>query len=154
MIGRPPAPIPDKYFCKYCEQPKLPEDMEVGQRGKISQSCCKSCRWARQAQWKREHTDVFLVQLARRRSREDGTPFNIVAEDIFIPEYCPALGIKLEKGNGKIHDASATIDRLKPELGYIKGNVAVISYKANRMRNNGTAEELRKIADWMDAQNV
>ena len=30
-----------------------------------------------------------------------------------------------------------------PELGYIKGNVWVISNKANRIKNNATLEELR-----------
>lgn len=37
---------------------------------------------------------------------------------------------------------SPTIDRINPKLGYIKGNVWVISNKANRFKNDATLEEL------------
>jgi hypothetical protein len=49
-------------------------------------------------------------------------------------------------------DTSPSLDKINPELGYVPGNVAIISYRANRIKNNGTAEEHRLIADWMDAQ--
>lgn len=35
------------------------------------------------------------------------------------------------------------------EKGYVPGNVVVMSYRANRLKNDGTAEEHEIIAAWM-----
>lgn len=44
--------------------------------------------------------------------------------------------------NVGIQNDSPTIDKIIPNLGYVKGNVWVISAKANRMKSNATVEEL------------
>ena len=51
-------------------------------------------------------------------------------------------------------DNSPSIDRLIPELGYIKGNVNVISLRANIIKNNATKDELIKIANWMESKGL
>ena len=51
-------------------------------------------------------------------------------------------------------DDSPSIDRLIPELGYIKGNVNVISLRANIIKNNATKDELIKIANWMESKGL
>ena len=56
-------------------------------------------------------------------------------------------------GTMKERDSSPSLDRVVPSLGYIPSNVAVISHLANRIKNTGTAEQHRRIADWMDAQS-
>lgn len=38
--------------------------------------------------------------------------------------------------------------------GYVKGNITVISNKANRIKNNGTAEEHEAIAKWLRDQET
>ena len=48
-------------------------------------------------------------------------------------------------GTGSIKDNSASIDRFDTTAGYIKGNVWIISDKANRMKSNATIEEIKKI---------
>ena len=66
-----------------------------------------------------------------------------------VPEFCPVLGIKLvpyNNGSG-FHIDSPSLDRIKPELGYIKGNVRVISNRANLLKNNATVEELEKVLE-------
>jgi hypothetical protein len=40
---------------------------------------------------------------------------------------------------------SPTIDRIDPRLGYVPGNVHVVSHRANRIKNNATLEEFEKI---------
>lgn len=64
-----------------------------------------------------------------------------------LPTRCPVLGIELEysgyKGLG--HSAYASIDRIDPTKGYDKGNVQIISYRANRIKNDATLEELRAL---------
>jgi len=42
-----------------------------------------------------------------------------------------------------------TLDRINNDLGYIKGNVEVISAKANRLKNNGTIEDFELILQYM-----
>jgi hypothetical protein len=38
------------------------------------------------------------------------------------------------------------LDRLIPELGYVKGNIAVVSTRANTLKRDATPEELMKVA--------
>jgi len=55
----------------------------------------------------------------------------------------------MSHGHGKSHDASPTLDRLNPEWGYTRGNIAVMCYRANRAKGALTADEMEKIATWM-----
>lgn len=94
-----------------------------------------------------------LLSRAKRRAADVGVEFDLTSSDIEIPERCPILGIPIgvQQGGGKgPKDNSASLDRLVPSLGYVKGNVAVISQRANRIKNDATAAELRAIADWME----
>jgi hypothetical protein len=90
-----------------------------------------------------------LVEYASRRARVFGLPCSIKFDDITIPEVCPVLGIKLVKGVGRALDSSPSIDRKRPELGYVPGNVMVISWKANRLRNNATLDELERLVKYV-----
>jgi hypothetical protein len=65
---------------------------------------------------------------------------------------CPVLGIELEFGGGlKNLRNSPSIDRIIPERGYVKGNLVVISYFANSIKQNATPEELMKVARWYES---
>ena len=44
---------------------------------------------------KREHPEYFIFYRAKKRAIKYDIPFNIEQSDIKIPEYCPALGIRL-----------------------------------------------------------
>jgi len=94
-----------------------------------------------------------MLTCARRRAKVAGLPFNLTVGDIIIPEYCPVLGIKLEPGSKKYHAASPSLDRIVPEKGYVKGNVAVISFRANRLKGDGTIEELERVISWLKNQS-
>lgn len=97
-----------------------------------------------------------LLYNARNRASANGWECTIEVEDIEIPELCPVLGIALEPvvGQGrqpaKSHPNSPTLDRVDPNKGYVKGNVAVISARANILKSNGTADEFRAILRYMD----
>jgi hypothetical protein len=67
-----------------------------------------------------------------------------------IPQRCPILGIELVAGRSPFADNSASVDRIDNRKNYQKGNIAVISWKANAMKRDGTADEHRRIARWMD----
>lgn len=79
---------------------------------------------------------------ARVRATKKKIPFKVSPEDIQIPKVCPLLGIPIVRGIGKMHAASPSLDRKDPTLGYVPGNVWVISYRANAIKQNATVEEL------------
>lgn len=91
-----------------------------------------------------------MLTTAKNRAKVKGVAFDLTEKDISVPVFCPILGIKLESGiaGSGNNDAAPSLDRIIPELGYVRGNVVVVSNKANRMKSNGTAEELRLLADF------
>ena len=94
-----------------------------------------------------------MLRSARKRAKKKGVPFSITLEDIpDIPERCPALDIFLKSGvgTGKILDSSPSLDRIIPALGYVPGNIAIISKKANAIKNNGCLEELKLVCEYVE----
>ena len=92
---------------------------------------------------------------AKKRAEAAGLPFSLSVNDIVIPEVCPVFGIPLAAPTGEKsgpQDNSPSLDRIRPALGYVPGNVRVISYKANRLRNNGTFVELMQVV--IDAARI
>jgi len=86
-----------------------------------------------------------FIRAAKLRAKEKGVPFSITEDDFYLPIYCPLLGTELDYAMGKGYRPNqASLDRKNPELGYVPGNVWVISRKANTMKNNATQEELQK----------
>lgn len=102
----------------------------------------------RMAKWRGANQAKAIHMSASLRAKSKGIPFTIEVSDIIIPEYCPVLGIKLKARDGKLCDSSPSLDRIIPALGYVKGNVIVISNKANRIKSNATPEEIRRVADF------
>ena len=102
-------------------------------------------------EWQKHNPEKVIWTAARKRAKTDNMEFNIGVEDIVIPTHCPILGIELFK-NGNDKDNAPSIDRIDNTKGYIKGNVCIMSYKANRIKNDGTAEEHLKIAEFMMAK--
>ena len=82
---------------------------------------------------------------AKRRAKENNQTFEITFDDVHIPDRCPILDIELKSGEGHIQPNSPTLDKIIPEKGYVKGNVWVISHKANLLKSNATFEELEAI---------
>ncbi len=69
-----------------------------------------------------------------------------------IPDVCPILGIPLDFGpclDSKRRENAPSLDQIKPGKGYELDNVQVISWRANRIKNDSTPEELMKIATYM-----
>lgn len=108
----------------------------------------------RSALRRREHLHdprLEMLSSARRRARRDGVPFALSLDDVEIPGRCPILGIELRVADGKPAPHSPTIDRVSPALGYVAGNVHVISHRANRIKNDATEEELEMVLAYVKA---
>lgn len=106
---------------------------------------------AANAAYKLRNPANILVWQARDRARRFGLPCDLNTGDLTIPEFCPVLGIPIERnpGTGKWHANAPSVDRIKPALGYVKGNVRVISWRANNLKRDGTAEEHEAIAAYI-----
>ena len=88
---------------------------------------------------------------AKCRARDNNLPFSIEISDIQIPKVCPLLGIPIELHHTKANDRSPTLDKLLPHLGYVKGNILVISNRANRIKSNASVDEIMLLADNLHA---
>lgn len=106
----------------------------------------------------RNPDNTFYRQFNSRKqtAKKNGIPFTISFDELEKPEYCPVLGVKLNYGcstglDGKqTRDPNkASIDKVIPELGYIPGNVFVISWRANKLKSDMSVTELEKILNYM-----
>lgn len=89
--------------------------------------------------------EKYHLIAARQRAKRHGIEFNLDLSDIVIPEVCPIL----KKPFARKTQYASSLDRIDPSKGYIKGNVQVISRKANVMKNDATEDELREFYNWL-----
>ena len=95
--------------------------------------------------------ESLMLSRCKYRAKQAGLPFNLTKDDIAIPEFCPVLGIKLrqmsidEEPKRGYHPSAPSLDRIIPKLGYVKGNVRVISARANLLKNDATISELELV---------
>jgi|SRR5579859_2712992 len=99
-----------------------------------------------QQRWNTNNPEKVMLATARKRARKFGLEFSISLDDVRIPEFCPVLGIRLLRGAKRACDASPALDRIDNSRGYVVGNVAVISMRANRIKADASAAELKLIA--------
>lgn len=95
------------------------------------------------------HPDRRLLLEARKRAKRYGMRLNITIEDCAIPKICPVLGLPLRRGaSGKVWAGSPTLDRIDSRKGYVKGNVIVVSKKANTIKSDATIAELQAVLNF------
>lgn len=131
---------------------QLPHQREASKRRakKYQQSEKGKTASAKKAKrWRDANPEKHLYWLAKSRAIANNLPFNIEYTDIIIPEICPVLGIRLFRSEGKPSANSPTLDKIIPELGYIKGNIKVISRRANELKNNMTVETMENLLNWL-----
>lgn len=97
----------------------------------------------------RKNPEKTLWYAAKKRAAKANIPFDIEISDVVIPPFCPVLGIPLHRSKGQLDDHSPSIDKFKPELGYVKGNVTIVSMRANRIKADATISEIQLLLDWM-----
>lgn len=92
-----------------------------------------------------------IFKNAQSRSKKSEIEFSITEEDIVLPEYCPILKIKLQENNFSAKPNSYSIDRIDNSKGYIKGNIQIISHRANQIKNDATIEELKLLFTYLES---
>ena len=91
------------------------------------------------------------------RAKKNCIPFNLTKEylESIWTDTCPVFGIPLEVNSTPgANDNNPNVDRIVPELGYVVGNVQIISGKANRMKNDGSLADLERLVEFMQQQRT
>lgn len=85
----------------------------------------------------------YVLRNAKIRAQQKGIEFELTLDDIQVPERCPITGVVLtiNKGGGPAL-TSPSLDRKDNTKGYVRGNVQVISQRANTLKSNMTIEEI------------
>jgi hypothetical protein len=106
--------------------------------------------------WKRKNPKrawaVCATGSAKMRAKLKDIPFDLTTDYVesITPDTCPVFGTPFSFIGGKcMTESSASIDRIDTRFGYVRGNVAVISFKANAIKNRYSSHDIRKVADWL-----
>lgn len=78
----------------------------------------------------------------KKRAIEAGIPFNLThseMRELLQCRVCPVLDIPLDSSS---FGNRPSVDRIDPHLGYVVGNVRIISNRANTLRSNATLREM------------
>lgn len=102
-------------------------------------------------QYYKDHPEYGWIDSTKTRAKRLGVPFNLTVDYLrsIHTDVCPVLGIPLKRNvGGNPTDNSPTLDRIVPELGYIEGNVMIISKLANQIKSSATPDQIRRVADF------
>lgn len=109
-----------------------------------------SIRIEKSKSYRKENYTKVLFGRIKNRSMKKNIPFNLEVQDIGnFPEKCPVFDIKLEVGEGRPTSNSPSIDKVDNSKGYVKGNIKIISNRANSIKSDGTIQEHEKIIQYM-----
>lgn len=107
--------------------------------------------------YRRSNPSKYMMSQIQRSARNRGLKFNLTLEDFYIPEVCPILGVPF---NYDIVNLCPSVDRLDNTMGYVKGNICIMSTLANRMKFQADfklwrafAEGTLKFLDNVEKQN-
>lgn len=107
---------------------------------------------ASREKYRRSKRGIVTTMLCNARKQRRAC--DISAADIFriwpLDDRCPVLGVPF--GFAPRHPYRPSLDRFDSSLGYTKDNISVISWRANKLKNDATLSELRALVDWMDAE--
>lgn len=88
------------------------------------------------------HPLRILISNAKSRAKQHGFGFDLRESDFnYFPLFCPIFGVRLQYHNHKAAADSASLDRIHSDLGYVPSNVQIISWRANQLKSDGTAQE-------------
>lgn len=109
----------------------------------------RASRKYRETSWRKNS-----IGAAKNRAKKKGIPFdkNLCESDLSESMTCPCCNRTMKVESKQAENASPTVDKIIPELGYIKGNIIALCYRCNRLKSDATPEELEMIAKFMREQ--
>ncbi len=131
-------------ICSDCKIEKPIAEFWKGQRRCIP---CSKTRYASTYEKARgKDVRTWIWGNAFKRAKTKGIAFTISPHHIEVPEVCPILQVPMQRHRGKARDNSYSLDRVDSSKGYVPGNVRVISWRANYMKNEMTLEQIERMA--------
>lgn len=97
----------------------------------------------------RENPLKYLLYAAKQRAEKFGVPFDLKEGDLVMPDVCPVFGTPFKIGDRNL---APSLDRVVPVGGYSKANSAIISFRANRMKNSSSLADLKKLVAWLESK--
>ncbi len=131
--------------CKKCDRAKPLEMFWKQAKGKQGRRPnCIEC----ESNLSEDRHRKYLLDKAKNRAKKKNLPFSLTYKDFELPTHCPLLGKQLRRNVGGRNqwDFSPTLDRIDPELGYVPGNVWVVSSLANQIMSDATPETVLRVA--------
>ena len=148
---------------KTCTKCKLDKPFEMFYKNKQNRdglsSWCTPCRieLSREGRKKRrlEKPFVFKTHNLKSSANAQGIPYDLTPEylESIWTGRCAIFGIPISYQGNDNERPTAEIDKITPSLGYVKGNVAWVCHRANRLKDNATLEELKKIVNYLENLN-
>ena len=97
-----------------------------------------------------------LYSQLKSSAKTRGIEFSIKKTDLYdlsFPMTCPVLGIRLAWNRKIAGDDSYSVDRIDSSVGYVPGNLVVISNRANLLKRDATLKELQLLAEFYTELN-
>lgn len=148
---------PNRYkICKECNQSLNLNKFSLIEKWNINsgtKNTCKKCSIKiRQTEklnrdWKVDAARLLYKNI-KSRCKRIGREFSIELEDIIIPEKCPVFGFELKRENKQTWMCAPSVDRIDSSKGYIKGNITVVSRRANILKRDATIDELEQLLNY------
>lgn len=149
--------IPDRYkTCNHCNQSlnlnKFSLIDKWDYNSETKDTCKKCSKTIQQTEklnrdWKVDAAKLLYKNI-KSRCKRIGREFSIELDDIIIPEKCPVFGFDLKRENRETWMCAPSVDRIDSSKGYIKGNVTVVSRRANILKRDATVEELEQLTNY------
>ena len=148
---------PNRYkVCNSCEQSLNLNKFSLIEKwnpNSDTKNTCKKCSIKiRQTEklnrdWKVDAARLLYKNI-KSRCKRIGREFSIELEDIIIPEKCPVFGFDLKREDKQTWMCAPSVDRVDNSKGYIKGNITVVSRRANILKKDATLEELEQLFNY------
>lgn len=115
--------------------------------GRLAQAC---------VDWRVKYPARYLLSRTKASAKRRGLAFDLAEADLgSLPTHCPVLGLELAyygaEQAGLHNPAAASIDRINNSMGYIAGNVVIVSLRANVLKRDATPAELEAVARFYGA---
>lgn len=130
-----------KSRCKFCVNKVNPYKLSQKEYYKLNKE-----------KYKQSGLKHHIIHNVKKYITDDSIDFNILPEDIDIPEYCPILNIRINTeytGQSGPKDNSPSIMLLDESKGYVKDNIMMVSYKANKIRKRFNPDDIRSVLDYI-----
>jgi hypothetical protein len=142
--------------CSKCGVAKPPSDFAARNlSASILHGECKQCNNLREKEYRKKNRLYCqfkqLIKCSKARAKKKNLPHDLDIKYLrsIATEYCPYQNVKLRWADDSIDENfgtcsanSPSIDRIDDKKGYVRGNVVIVSHRANAIKRDATEQEL------------